>query len=325
MRILALHEDRRGPGAGGGAESLLRDMAEGLKARGHTVGWWWGEGPIAQAIEDFQPDIVHVQTIHNWIGLGAARFLQENQIPHIWAIMDYYPYCGGRMLLRDAQSCPAVEGVCDGCQPVNPEYLPTVNKSFLVSLNRYTKDIYLRNGMRCDAVVELGVNTEFFHPAKKEARFITTSAWPEFAPKGMHVLSKAIEISGIEVELVAHQPREVVAERLAGASVFVFPSIYQETWGLCLNEAMAAGCACIASDVAGARAQIEPGVTGILVPPNDAEALAKAMQVLHKNEVLQQRLGEAARKHVEADHTLSAMAERWEEVYQEVLNHGWKV
>ena len=55
---------------------------------------------------------------------------------------------------------------------------------------------------------------------------------------------------------MAGLPREKVAEGLKKAHIYVFPSVYEETWGLCLNEAMASGCACIASDVAGARAQI---------------------------------------------------------------------
>lgn len=43
---------------------------------------------------------------------------------------------------------------------------------------------------------------------------------------------------------------------------------------LALVEAMAAGCACIGTDVVGVREVIEHGITGLLVPPDDAAALA---------------------------------------------------
>ena len=64
---------------------------------------------------------------------------------------------------------------------------------------------------------------------------------------------------------------------------------------LALVEGMPAGCACVVSDVIGAREVIEPGVTGLRVPENDAAAMADAIQKLLQNSSFAQQLAEAAR------------------------------
>jgi mannosyltransferase len=135
----------------------------------------------------------------------------------------------------------------------------------------------------------------------------------------MGVLKEAIKGSSITANLLTHLPRDQVAEGLKRADIYVFPSIYEETWGLCLNEAMASGCACVASDVAGARAQIESGITGVLVPPRDPLALRETLDWLIEDGESRRALGAAARAHVERDHSLDAMARRWEEVYRQVM------
>lgn len=81
---------------------------------------------------------------------------------------------------------------------------------------------------------------------------------------------------------------------------------------LALVEAMAAGCACVASDVIGVRGVIEDGVTGLLVPEGDASALAAALARLLQDASLASRLGAAARARALAEHGLPLMRERYE-------------
>jgi mannosyltransferase len=179
-------------------------------------------------------------------------------------------------------------------------------------------------------VVELGVDTEVFKPDSSDqlsmissqgeaAAIYTSSAWPEYAVKGMSVLVEALAGTGYKANLMAHTERENIAKGLKMAEIYVFPSIYEETFGLSLCEAMASGCACIASDVAGARAQIEHERTGLLVPKQDPQALRDAITRLVKDDELRRRLGQAAREHVVVHHSLEAEAERWVKVYREVI------
>lgn len=57
------------------------------------------------------------------------------------------------------------------------------------------------------------------------------------------------------------------------AAIFVTPSL-QEGWGLTATEAMACGCALVATDVDGLRVFAKDNDTALLVPPKDAQALA---------------------------------------------------
>lgn len=89
-------------------------------------------------------------------------------------------------------------------------------------------------------------------------------------------------------------------------------STHFEGMPLALVEAMAAGCACVASDVIGVQGVIEPGVTGLLVPEADARALADAVARLLTDPALASRLGEAARARALAEHGRDLMQQRYE-------------
>lgn len=201
MRILILHEDTRPPGQGGGAESILRDYAQAMKARGHVVAWWWGLGSIQRAVDDFKPDILHVQTIHNHIAdwQGVMRWVQEQRIPHVWVMMDYWPFCGNRMLLRgrdSGETCSAATGVCDGecvAGRAPKEWAAVVNGSSVVALNQYSQAIFNRNGINCRYAVEPGVDTSLFAPGLKRLGSVyTSSAWASAYCKGMSYLREAL-------------------------------------------------------------------------------------------------------------------------------------
>lgn len=324
MRILIFHEDTRGPGEGGGAESLLRDLTTALQRLGHTVAWLHSP-QIAQAVDTFKPDVVMVGTIFNKMGFEPMHYLQDNHIPHVWAMMDYYPFCKGRMLLRHwDEGCAGVRGVCDAdCEEGRSpsEWLEIVNRSPILAYNQYTAAIYLRNGMRCDYVCELGVDTELFKPdpdQREEGSIYTSSAWPEYPAKGIRYLNQALQGTQYKAHLMTHLTREQVAIGLKRADIFVFPSTYEETWGLCLNEALASGCAVIASDVAGARAQVHEGM-GILVPPRDPDAIRIALFELTSKLLLREGFGMVAREHNRKEHSLEAMGKRFEAAFQDVI------
>lgn len=89
-------------------------------------------------------------------------------------------------------------------------------------------------------------------------------------------------------------------------------STHFEGMPLALVEAMAAGCACVASDVIGVRGVIEHEVTGLLVPEGDPAALAAAVARLLQDPALATRMGEAARARAFAAHGLPLMLARYE-------------
>lgn len=79
------------------------------------------------------------------------------------------------------------------------------------------------------------------------------------------------------------------------ADVFVLPSRH-EPWGLIVNEAMAAGCAVVASTDVGAHADlITNGVEGFVYPVGDIDALARSLADVLRSPETARQMGEAAR------------------------------
>ena len=83
----------------------------------------------------------------------------------------------------------------------------------------------------------------------------------------------------------------------AGTHIAVLPS-YREGLPLSLLEAAACGRAIVATDVPGCREVVEDEKTGLLVPPRDPAALARAIDRLAGDPELRARLGRAARARV---------------------------
>lgn len=92
--------------------------------------------------------------------------------------------------------------------------------------------------------------------------------------------------------------RHDISEILAETDIFVLPS-YSEGLSNALMEAMASGCACIASDVGGNRFLIQNGVSGFLFPAGDRDALASHIRRLVEDSVKRKALGENARKRID--------------------------
>ena len=79
----------------------------------------------------------------------------------------------------------------------------------------------------------------------------------------------------------------------AAADVFVSPATGQESFGIVLVEAMAAGVAVVATDIPGYREVVRDGVDGLLVPPRDPEALARSIRQVLLEPGLAERLAAA--------------------------------
>lgn len=113
--------------------------------------------------------------------------------------------------------------------------------------------------------------------------------------------------------------RDDVASLLAAADVFAFPS---RTEGLpnALLEAMASRCAIVTTDVPGCRDLIEDGRSGLVVPFGDAGALGGALSRVLGDAELSARLGEAARRRVEASWSIDSMFDAYDACYAEAVD-----
>jgi len=105
---------------------------------------------------------------------------------------------------------------------------------------------------------------------------------------------------------------------LAAMDVFVFPSV-KEGLGIALLEALAAGRPCVASDIGGIGDVIRSGVSGLLVPVGDRDAVAGAVLKLLHDPELRRKMGERGRAVTKQKFSLDLMAEKVAALYKEVL------
>ena len=114
---------------------------------------------------------------------------------------------------------------------------------------------------------------------------------------------------------------EDVPAAMAGFDILAhLPS--DESFGLALAEAMAAGLPTVATDIGGCREVVQDGVTGLLVPLADAQALAEALERLLDPQAgteQRARLGAAGRARVLSEFSLDRQMERLQELYRQVM------
>jgi glycosyltransferase involved in cell wall biosynthesis len=129
-------------------------------------------------------------------------------------------------------------------------------------------------------------------------------------------------IEGIVDELGLRQyttfPGQIDHEQLpyyyAGANVCVVPSYY-EPFGLVAIEAMASGTPVVASEVGGLKFTVVSEKTGLLCPPQNEQAFAKAIDRILARPAWQEKLGKAARERVETMFSWDGVAQQLSELY----------
>ena len=108
-------------------------------------------------------------------------------------------------------------------------------------------------------------------------------------------------------------PHSAVPQILASLDLLALPSVYEEM-GSVLVEAMATGLPVVASRVGGIPDVVEDGVTGVLVPAGDVDALAAALDELVADPDRRRRLSTAAGERA-ARYSWPTLARRTAELY----------
>ncbi len=124
--------------------------------------------------------------------------------------------------------------------------------------------------------------------------------------------ARVIGERGVEdVHFIGYASNEDLPSYYRTADIFCSPAIGNESMGIVLIQAMAAGRAIVASDIAGHRSVITNGHDGLLANPHDEQGFANTLALLLKDADLRSRIAAAGQE--------SVNRYRWSQVTDEVL------
>jgi glycosyltransferase involved in cell wall biosynthesis len=135
--------------------------------------------------------------------------------------------------------------------------------------------------------------------------------------EGDHPLAVVRETGDPDVFLAGWRGHEDLPQGLNAADLLVLPSV-REQFGAVIVEAMACGLPALAVDAHGPAEIVDNGETGWLVPPDDEEALARAMVEAVNGDAERRRRGDRAYRAARERYSWPALARGLAQVYAEV-------
>ena len=132
------------------------------------------------------------------------------------------------------------------------------------------------------------------------------------------------------VQLCGARSHDDVKRKLSNAGIFIQHSQTasngdQESQGISLLEAMAAGCPVVATRVGGVAEAVVHGATGLLVEPAASAGLASALEELLAAPKRLEIMGKAGRMRAESEFSVRAMADHYARIYGDLVERAISV
>ncbi len=293
---------------------------------------------LARLLRRIRPDVVHCHTSHaHALGRIAARFGGRPALV-VSRRVDFSIYRRSFFRLNGIKYRKGVDrivAVSDAVKNVlvrdglEPSRITVVRDAIDVDRIRHAPpvDVRARVGLGSRARIILAVGALVGH---KGHRYLVDAipALVAAAPEAHVVIAGEGELRpdlerlairlGIAGRLLMPGYIESVAGWFPAADVFVMPSL-EEGLGSSVLDAMAAGTPIVATTAGGIPEVVRDGVDGLLVPPADPPALARAIAELLRDRYKAYDLAAAAAKRVETDFPVARMVEETLAVYRAVL------
>ncbi len=317
--------------------SFLEDNL--LKIFGRFIYSLEAKNKIAQLLDNYNFDIVHLHNIYHHISPSIIPEIHHRGIPIIQTIGDYHMISPNYFMFHNDAICEITKknkyykAIFHRC--VKDSYL----KSFLEVLEKYIHKFLLReiNYINCfiapsifmkNKLVEYGIsskkiiylpyfiNGNEYKPNYNGGNYILY--FGRLSPeKGLNILIKAMGllpkinliIAGKvsseyssqfnNIKYVGFQDGVKLKRLIAESRFTVLPSIWYEVFGISILESFASGKPVIASNIGGIPEIVKDAYNGLLVNPGSVDDLVKMIDKLWNNLELCRRLGKNARVYVE--------------------------
>ncbi len=285
---------------------------------------------LAEFIRKHEIEIVHAHAARDYhVAAQAARLATRSQV----VLTRHALFPLGRVnkfLLKNTSRVIAVsQAVAESLRSngvIEPSKITVIHNG--IDIDRFTQPI-TDNNTRPIVVGTVGHlapikgHDVFVRAAKliserhQDARFVIIGE--DKSPQRSHrkLLEDLIHKLGLTENLTMPGWQDDIPRVLSSLTIFV-SAARSEPFGLSIVEAMAAGLPIVATASEGAMEIIEDGVTGKLVPAEDPESLAKAINDLIDDPLERSRLAHNAQVAAQR-YSLARMTSDTEQVYREVL------
>jgi glycosyltransferase involved in cell wall biosynthesis len=320
----------------GQAEYSRMDMKRAIAPRADIA----AVASLAKSVRELRPDVVHAHSSKAGAIARLARLAHPRvplvYSPHLYAFAGYFERSAERYAYRVLERllAPAASRVICVCE-AEAALARSIGPPIRVRVV-YNGIAPAGSGAIDSRVAELsgkgpvvGALT-LLHPRKGLATLIDATPYllARHPRTQVVIVGDGPELDSLRAQAhrlnVAHAVHFVglstdSLSALRGMDVFVHPS-WAESFPYVLLEAMSVGRPIVATDVGGTREAIVDGVSGLLVPPHNAAALAQALTALLDDPDRGARLGEMALRRASEQFSLSAMVEGVADVYNEVVS-----
>jgi len=131
-------------------------------------------------------------------------------------------------------------------------------------------------------------------------------------------ITERIRTLGIQNNVTLTGIRQDIPEILGLLDIFTLPTFTHEGLPRSIVEAMSMSLPVVATDIRGCREAVLHEKTGFIVPPQDSQKLAEALEKLLSNSEMRSAYGQASRQRVEAEYDESFVFERLANFYREL-------
>ncbi|MEM9137307.1 MAG: glycosyltransferase family 4 protein, partial [Cyanobacteria bacterium P01_F01_bin.42] len=126
------------------------------------------------------------------------------------------------------------------------------------------------------------------------------------------------------VEFTGKVSLHEIPQYLEQTDICVFPSLWENFPNVCL-EAMAAGRGVVGSSAGGMAEMLDNGRVGMLVPPDNSDAIANAIMALLSSPEQRMEFGRKARARIISEYSLEGLGQHLERSYQRAIRRRQQI
>ncbi|MFM8467143.1 MAG: glycosyltransferase family 4 protein [Oxalobacteraceae bacterium] len=294
------------------------------------------EADIRRIHTSFGPELIHAHNTFPLISPSLYAIAHQLKIPVVQTLHNFRLLCPQAMLLRNGSSCEACVGHLPWRAVIHRCYRHSLSQSAITAgmillhrlrgtwrtevaryivLNQLCRDKFVAGGLPFDRLRIKPNFVEVDQPPDWHQRSGGLFIGRLSAEKGLQALAEAVsQLGSVKIDVYGKGPLQKLVEatpglryqgfdesatlqaRLRKAAYLVMPSTGVETFGLVAVEAFACGTPVIATRHGGLTEIVAQGHTGLLVPPGDARALARAIEYAETHPETMLAMGRAARE-----------------------------